>query len=68
MSVDIHIGMNALVKLFSAVNFTQGSPMPGSELMRKFSQCVFQDEWMVMHNTLLDSMAAVCGLYGSWIL
>jgi hypothetical protein len=57
MSVDIHIAMNTLVKLFSAVNYTTGSPMPESEMMRKFSQCVFQDERMVMHNTLLDSMA-----------
>jgi hypothetical protein len=57
MCVDIHIGMTSLVKLFSAVNYTTGTPMPESEMMRKFSQCVFQDERLVMHNTLLDSMA-----------
>jgi hypothetical protein len=57
MCVDIHIGMTTLVKLFSAINFTTGIPMTESEMMRKFSQCVFQDERLVMHNTLLDSMA-----------
>jgi hypothetical protein len=57
MSVDIQVGMNSLVKLFSAVQFTTGIPIPESELMRKLSQCVFRDDRHVLHNTLLDSMA-----------
>jgi hypothetical protein len=57
MSVDIHVGINSLVKLFSALQFTTGVPIPESELMRKLSQCVFRDDRHVLHNTLLDSMA-----------
>ena len=57
MSVDIHVEINSLVKLFSALQFTTGVPIPESELMRKLSQCVFRDDRHVLHNTLLDSMA-----------
>jgi hypothetical protein len=57
MSVEIDIGMNTLVKLISAVNYATGVPLTEDELLRKFHECVFNDDRLVMHNTVLDSIS-----------
>jgi hypothetical protein len=57
MSVEIDIGMNTLVKLISAVNYATGIALTEDELKRKFHECVFNDERLVMHNTVLDSIS-----------
>jgi hypothetical protein len=57
MSVEINIGMNTLVKLFAAVNYATGIPLTEDELKRKFNECVFNDNRLVMHNCVMDSMA-----------
>jgi hypothetical protein len=57
MSVEINIGMNTLVKLIAAVNYATGIPLTEDELTRKFHECFFNDNRLVMHNYVLDSMA-----------
>jgi hypothetical protein len=57
MSVEIDIGMNTLVKLISAVTYATGVALTEDELKRKLHECVFNDERLVMHNTVLDSIS-----------
>jgi hypothetical protein len=57
MAVEIDIGMNALVKLFSAVHYATGVALTEDELKRKFHECVFNDDRLVMHNTVLESIS-----------
>jgi hypothetical protein len=57
VNVDIQIGMNSMVQLFSAVDFATGTSLTDDERRRKFHQCVFNDPRTVMHNCVLDSIA-----------